>query len=69
MHRGHNIRHVCAASDHERPLVDHAIVQTAGVIVTLVVGLDKVTAQARLEFFYDWFIAHNVLLGVLDIAL
>ncbi len=55
VHGSDNIRDVHAACDQKRPLVDHAIVQLAGLLVALVTTLDQITAQVRLELLYGFF--------------
>jgi hypothetical protein len=39
-HGGDHIGYVGTASDQERPLVDHAVVQLAGLLIVLVASLD-----------------------------
>src|SRR5262245_55153529 len=53
VHRRDDIGDVHAARNKEWPLVDHAIVQFAGLLVPRVVSEDQLTAQALLEFSYS----------------
>jgi hypothetical protein len=49
MHCGYNIRYVRAASDEERPLVDHAVIDLARLVILGVTGLNQLAAQAALK--------------------
>ena len=60
-HGGDHIGDIGTASDQKRPLVDHGVVQLAGLLVALVASLDQLAAQARLKFFYQ----HDVHLSML----
>ncbi len=48
VHRGDDVGDVHAARDQARPLVDHAVVQRAGVIVVGVTWTDESSAKALL---------------------
>ena len=61
-HGGDHIGDIGTASDEKRPLVDHGVVQLAGLLVMLVTSLDQFAAQARFEFSYDCIVQHDFLL-------
>ena len=46
-HGGDDVGDIGAASDEQRPLVNHAVVELAGLFVLLVAALDEVTPEAR----------------------
>jgi hypothetical protein len=62
VHGSDDIGDVHATRDQKRSLVDHAIVQFARLLVTLIATLDQLTAQVRLESLYGCFAQHDVLL-------
>src|SRR5262245_33751087 len=60
-HGRDDIGYIRASSDQERPLVDHAVVEPAGLLVVRVAALAEPTAQASLEFVNRDGIQHNSL--------
>ena len=60
IHRRHHIRRVRAAGDQERLLVDHPVVELAGLLIGLVASLDQGSAQIVAQF-RDCFLAHDFL--------
>src|SRR5262249_21493791 len=55
----HYVRHICAACDQTRLLVDHRVVYLTHFVVVLVLRLYQSTAQARLEIGNSVFVKHN----------
>ena len=47
LHSRDHVRNVCALRDHARTLVDHRVVQLAGILVTGVAGLDDPSPESR----------------------
>lgn len=54
--RGDDVRDICALRDERRALVDHGVIDGAGLVVMGVMRLDEVTAKRGPETGYDGFI-------------
>ena len=50
--RRDHIRHIRALRDHQRPLVDHAIVEFSRLVIVDVGSVDKPSAKALLELHH-----------------
>ena len=62
-HGADHIGDIGAAGDQQRPLVDHAVVELAGLLIALVAALDQLTAQTCFEFSYSRIVQHDFLLS------
>ena len=58
IHRRDHVGDVGAARDQQRPLVDHAVVELARLVVVGVIAPDQRAAQAACEFG-DGFVVHD----------
>src|ERR1700688_1522373 len=60
IHRRHDVGGVEAASNQQRALVDHPVIELPRVFVTSIAALDQRSAQGRSQFGAG-FVAHDVL--------
>jgi len=60
IHRSNNVGNIHTPCDEQRPLVDHAIVESASVVIVGVASHDQLTAK-RLPKLIDTFVAHRLL--------
>ena len=61
IHRRDHVGDIDTAGDQQRPLVDHAVVEFAGIVIVGVAALDERAAQALTQFGLG-FVTHDVLL-------